>query len=432
MTRPSPAGAGRRRHHAARRARCPRDHQPARDGLRVGPRDRRAAASRDRLAGPAHRGPLRRAARRATSSSSGAHRPASSTPISRRPRSSGCCDNVDGSAARASGPGRFGTVDTWLICKLTGASRHRRVERFADDAVRHRGGRLGRGAARPVRGPGARAPEVAPAAGSSATTGPRPCTASVPIAGIAGDQQAALFGQACLDPGLGKNTYGTGRSCFMNAGTRPAPDRRRLAVHGRVADRRAALPTRSRRRSSSPAPRCSGSVTGSGSSRWPPTPRRLAASLDGNDGVYFVPALTGLGSPHWDPVRPGHDRRPDPRHAVARTSPVRRSRRSRTRRRRGRSHGGGVRQRADRAAGRRRRRRQRLADAVPGRRARCPVRVPEVAETTALGAAYLAGVGVGLWTIDQVARGWHEKRHLRAADERGRAGAAAARVEPSA
>ena len=107
-------------------------------------------------------------------------------------------------------------------------------------------------------------------------------------------------------PGIGKNTYGTGSFVLLNTGAERAA-RRATGLLTTVAWRigeRADLRARGAR-SSSPAPPCSGCATGSGSSSAAAETEALAASLDGNDGVYFVPALTGLGSPHWDPYARG-------------------------------------------------------------------------------------------------------------------------------
>ena len=126
----------------------------------------------------------------------------------------------------------------------------------------------------------------------------------MPVAGVAGDQQAALFGQACVDPGMGKNTYGTGSFVLLNTGfTAPAPSPGLLAtVAWRLGERDAY------------ALEASIFVTGA-AVQWlrdglgiierAEHTEALAASLQGNDGVYFVPALTGLGSPHWDPYARG-------------------------------------------------------------------------------------------------------------------------------
>ena len=126
---------------------------------------------------------------------------------------------------------------------------------------------------------------------------------AVPVAGVAGDQQAALFGQACVDPGMGKNTYGTGSFVLLQRGLRHASPGAGAAEHGRVGDRAAPC-------GCAYALEASIFVTGA-AVQWlrdglgviadAAETEALAASLDANDGVYFVPALTGLGSPHWDP-----------------------------------------------------------------------------------------------------------------------------------
>ena len=108
----------------------------------------------------------------------------------------------------------------------------------------------------------ARLPEPLPSAtvfGTTAEFG-----GEVPVAGIAGDQQAALFGQACLEPGTAKNTYGTGSFVLLNTGAEARRAGRRPADHGRLRQPASRRPTRSRRRSSSPAPPCSGCATASG------------------------------------------------------------------------------------------------------------------------------------------------------------------------
>lgn len=196
----------------------------------------------------------------------------------------------------------FGTVDSWLAFKLTGehvtdasnASRtmlwdiHRKewspalCELFGIDP--------------------ARMPTVLPSAGTVGFTGE--FGGEVPVAGIAGDQQAALFGQACFEPGMAKNTYGTGSFVLINSGDRiPSSDGDTLAtVAWQLGDQLTY------------ASEASIFITGA-AIQWlrdglgivgdAADSEALAASLDGNDGVYFVPALTGLGSPWWDPYARG-------------------------------------------------------------------------------------------------------------------------------
>ena len=128
---------------------------------------------------------------------------------------------------------------------------------------------------------------------------------AVPVAGVAGDQQAALFGQACVDPGMGKNTYGTGSFVLLNTGFSPPEPPPGLLATVAWSDRRL---------DGTYALEASIFATGAavqwlrdglGSSSAPRRPRRSRQTLEGNDGVYFVPALTGLGSPHWDPYARG-------------------------------------------------------------------------------------------------------------------------------
>ena len=193
----------------------------------------------------------------------------------------------------------------------------------------------------------------------------------MPVAGIAGDQQAALFGQACHAPGSAKNTYGTGSFVLLNTGAEaPQPAEGLLTTVACAPGEEAAY-----------ALEASIFVTGA-AVQWlrdglgivgeAAESEALAASLDGNDGVYFVPALTGLGSPHWDPYARGTIvglTRGSGRAQLARAAleAIAYQTVDAVQRR-----GGGFGEAAGRAEGRRRRGRQPLADAVPGRRARRP------------------------------------------------------------
>src|SRR6185369_11040979 len=126
---------------------------------------------------------------------------------------------------------------------------------------------------------------------------------SVPVAAAVGDQQAALFAQACFAPGQAKNTYGTGSFVLLNTGPTPPPARADGALLRTAAFQLAGEPVHYA---------LEGAVLATGSAvQWlrdglgivgsAAETAQLAASLDGNDGVYFVPALAGLGAPHWDP-----------------------------------------------------------------------------------------------------------------------------------
>jgi glycerol kinase len=257
--------------------------------------------------------------------------------------------------------------------------------------------------------PAAALPEVVPSSGEIGRTRPD-CLHGheVPIAGVAGDQQAALFGQACVDPGLGKNTYGTGSFVLQNAGTSvpPVADGLLSTVAWRIgAQTTYALEA---------AIFVTGAAVqwlrdGLGIIETASDTEGLARSLDSNDGVYFVPALTGLGSPHWDPYARGtlvgltrgttraHFARAALEAIAYQTVDAVRAMEA--------AAGTPLSElRADGAATANRWLMQFQADILG-----VPVCVPEVAETTALGAAYLAGVGIGAWTIDQLRSADREK-----------------------
>jgi glycerol kinase len=299
----------------------------------------------------------------------------------------------------------FGTVDSWLLFKLTGrhVTDYTNASRTMLFDIRELGwdeelcGLLG-------VDPG-RLPDPLPSSCVFGTTSE--FGGEVPVAGVAGDQQAALFGQACHHPGMAKNTYGTGSFVLLNSGSEPpqVPDGLLGTVAWGLGEEVAY------------ALEASIFVTGA-AVQWlrdglgiideAGETEALAASLDSNDGVYFVPALTGLGSPHWDPY--------------ARGTIVGLTRGS------GRAH---LARAALEAIA------YETVDAVRAQEAACgerlellradggatvnrwlmqfqadvlgaPVSVPEVAETTALGAAYLAGIATGAWSLEQVGQMWRE------------------------
>ena len=215
-------------------------------------------------------------------------------------------EHVDGLRERArDGRAVFGTIDAWIVFQLTGelatdASNASRTMLF--DITR---GDWDQELCALFGVPSRALPAVVASCGEVGRTRPQALHGhQVPVAGIAGDQQAALFGQACVDPGLGKNTYGTGSFVLQNAGYTP-PDAAE-GLLGTVAWRIGERLTY--------ATEAAIFVTGA-AVQWlrdglgvidvAADTEPLAASLDGNDGVYFVPALTGLGSPHWDPYARG-------------------------------------------------------------------------------------------------------------------------------
>ncbi|HEY5815985.1 MAG TPA: glycerol kinase GlpK [Solirubrobacterales bacterium] len=299
----------------------------------------------------------------------------------------------------------FGTVDSWLLFKLTG----RRATDFTNASrtmlfdIRRLAWDEELCAMLGVDP--ASLPEPLPSAhvyGTTAEFG-----GEVPVAGIAGDQQAALFGQACHGAGSAKNTYGTGSFVLLNTGAEaPEPGEGLLTTVACAPGGEAAY-----------ALEASIFVTGA-AVQWlrdglglieeAGESEALAASLRGNDGVYFVPALTGLGSPWWDPY--------------ARGAIVGLTRGS------GRAHLARAALeaiayqtvdavRAEEAASG-----ERLAELKADGGATvnhwlmqfqadvlgAPVVVPEIAETTALGAAYLAGIATGRWSGEQVGEMWRE------------------------
>jgi glycerol kinase len=329
--------------------------------------------------------------------------------------------NVDGLRERAhDGRAVFGTIDAWLIFKLCGehATDPSNASRtmLYDIATERWDPELLALLDIPERA----LPRVAQSAGTLGTTRAEVFHGhEVPVAGVAGDQQAALFGQACVDPGMGKNTYGTGSFALMNTGfVAPEPSSGLLStVAWGIGASSGDVGTSAGAGSLAYALEASIFVTGA-AVQWlrdglgvierASDTEELAASLDGNDGVYFVPALTGLGSPHWDPHARGtivgltrgtgraHLVRAtleaiayqtvDALHAMGDASkqPLRELR-------------------ADGGATANAWLMQFQADVLG-----VPVVVPEIAETTALGAAYLAGVGIGAWTVSDVRDGWRQ------------------------
>jgi len=299
----------------------------------------------------------------------------------------------------------FGTIDSWLVFKLTGrhvtdysnASRTMlfdiRKLRWDPDLCELLGVDPGR------------LPEPVPSAQVYGCTGE--LGGDLPVAGIAGDQQAALFGQACHHAGQAKNTYGTGSFVLLNTGTE-APE----AGEGLLTTVAWGL-----ERETDYALEASVFVTGA-AVQWlrdglgiiaaAEETEGLAASLEGNDGVYFVPALTGLGSPHWDPYARGtivgltrgsgraHLARAALESIAYQTVDAVRAQEAASGERLDalKADGGAV------ANGWLM---QFQADVLG-----VPVIVPEIAETTALGAAYLAGIATGVWELDQVAAMWRE------------------------
>ena len=218
-------------------------------------------------------------------------------------------DNVDGLRERA-GKGEicFGTIDSWLIYRLTGGREH-----LTDVTNASRTLLLDIGTVEwddellsMLDVPRELLPEVRPSSQVYAETDPAAfLDAAVPVAGAIGDQQAALFAQACFDQGQAKNTYGTGSFVLMNTGRE------------QVTDQKSLLRTIAYGLEDQPVEYAlEGAILVTGSAvQWlrdelgiikaAEDTQAMAESLESNDGVYFVPALAGLGAPHWDAAARG-------------------------------------------------------------------------------------------------------------------------------
>jgi glycerol kinase len=213
-------------------------------------------------------------------------------------------DHVDGLRERAErGELAFGTVDSWMIWKLTGGRLH-----ITDVTNASRTLLLDIGAVdwddellSAIGVPRELLPEIRPSSQIYGETDPGAFFgASVPVAGAIGDQQAALFAQACFEEGQAKNTYGTGSFVLMNTG------------HDTVENQKSLLRTIAFGLEGAPVEYAlEGAILVTGSAvQWlrdemkvierAEETEELARSLDSNDDVFFVPALAGLGAPHWD------------------------------------------------------------------------------------------------------------------------------------
>jgi glycerol kinase len=327
-------------------------------------------------------------------------------------------DNVPRARQRAeAGELAFGTVDSWLVWKLTGGRVH---VTDASNASRTMLFNLRTGAwdedlLKLLRIPAAVLPQVVPSSGLLATTDASLFGAELPIAGIAGDQQAATFGQTCWSPGMAKNTYGTGCFMLMNTGGQRVPSRNRLLTT--VGWRGPAGPTNL-------AYCLEGSVFMAGATvQWlrdglqiiqsAAEVESLAAQVEDTGDVYLVPAFAGLGTPDWDAHARGtlvgmtrgttraHIARAALEAIALQSADVFAAM----------SRDAGLaltELRVDGGASRNNLLMQMQADFLG-----VPVVRPQVTETTALGAAYLAGLATGFWRdADEIARQWQVDRRF--------------------
>ena len=318
-------------------------------------------------------------------------------------------DNVEGARKRAeAGELLAGTVDSWLVWKLTGGRVH--ITDFSnasrtmllnintldwDDEL-----------LKILEIPRCMLPSLVQSSGFIANTSKDILGVEIPISGIAGDQQSALFGQACYGEGSAKNTYGTGCFILMNTGSRPIISKNRLLTTiAWVLDGKAEYALE-------------GSVFNAGSAiQWlrdeikligsAPEADAAAATVPDTDGVYIVPAFTGLGAPYWDMYARGA--------LVGLTRGTRREHLIRAVLEaiayqsrdvlEAMENDSGIRiaeLKVDGGASVSNFLMQFQADIMD-----VVVKRPEIAETTALGAAYLAGLGAGLWeSRDEISQSW--------------------------
>ncbi|NTV72628.1 MAG: glycerol kinase GlpK [Holophaga sp.] len=314
-------------------------------------------------------------------------------------------DTVPGARERAGrGELAFGTIDTWLTWKLTGAHVTDPSNASRTLLFNIHTGDWDEELLAALRIPREVLPRVVDSSGVVGTTDL--LGGSIPVAGIAGDQQAATFGQACLAPGMAKNTYGTGCFLLLNTGDRPTTSRNRLLTTTlwKLGDRTSYA--------------LEGSVFMAGAAvQWlrdglgiiasSAEVEPLARSVPGNGGVYHVPAFVGLGAPWWDSGARGaffgltrgsgrgHIARAVLESIAYQTADVIGAMEADS----------GLRLtelRVDGGASRNDLLMQFQADILD-----VAVVRPQVTETTALGAAYLAGLAVGFWEdTGQISRNW--------------------------
>jgi glycerol kinase len=321
-------------------------------------------------------------------------------------------DNVSGARARAERGGlACGTIDCFLLWRLTGGAVH---ATDATNAARtslldiHEQ-RWDAELCRLFRVPEALLPEVRDNSGLFGTTAPGLFEAPLPIAGLAGDQQAALFGQACFEPGMVKSTYGTGCFMLVNTGDKAVASNHRL------------LTTPAYRLAGRTTYALEGSIFVAGAAvKWlrdglgviahASDTDSMATRVPDSHGVYMVPAFVGLGAPYWDPDARGsifgltldatgaHLARAALEAVAYQTFDL-----VEAMAKDGAATGYAVRVDGGMAANAWLC--QFLADML-----QVPVERPENLETTALGAAYLAGLATGVWLgLEALSRTWQRK-----------------------
>jgi len=318
-------------------------------------------------------------------------------------------DNVDGAREQAEkGNLLFGTVDSWLIWKLTEGEVHVTDVTNASRTLLYNINDLAwdNELLDILEIPNAMLPEVKSSSEVYGHSGPDIFTRKIPISGIAGDQQAALFGQFCTNPGMAKNTYGTGCFMLMQTGEKPIESNNNL------------LTTIAWQLDGKTQYALEGSIfIGGAVVQWlrdglgiinkSEEVEALAQKVEHSDGVYLVPAFSGLGAPHWDPFARGliigitrgttsaHIARAALDSIAFQSTDLLKAMES--------DSGISLKElRVDGGASVNNLLMQFQADLLG-----VPVVRPTITETTALGAAYLAGLAVGFWeSTDSISKKW--------------------------
>jgi glycerol kinase len=324
-------------------------------------------------------------------------------------------DHVEGARARAErGELAFGTIDSWLVWNLTGGALHLTDVTNASRTLLYNihTGQWDDELLSILGVPRALLPEVRPSSEVYGETAQGLFGDRIPVAGIAGDQQAALFGQACHQPGMAKNTYGTGCFMLLNTGEKVVPSTNQL------------LTTVAWKRNGRTDYALEGSIfvagavvqwlrDGLGIIRTSAEVETLAASVPDNGGVYLVPAFVGLGAPYWDSYARGamlgltrgstggHLARAALESIAYQTADVLDAM----------QQDAGIHLselRVDGGASANNLLMQFQADVLG-----VPVVRPKITETTALGAAYLAGLAVEYWSgAEEIAAQWGVDRRF--------------------
>lgn len=322
-------------------------------------------------------------------------------------------DNIDGARKKAeSGLLAFGTVDSWLVWNLTGGTVHITDVSNASRTMLYNIHTLewDEELLKLFDIPAAMLPQVKSSSEVYGDTSGKILAAKIPIAGIAGDQQAALFGQMCTQEGMVKNTYGTGCFMLMNIGEKPISSQNKL------------LTTIAWKIGSKVTYALEGSIfIGGAVVQWlrdglgiistAPQVEEKALEVEDNGGVYLVPAFAGLGAPHWNPYARGmmvgltrgttsaHIARASLESIAFQTMEVLQAMEA--------DSGIDIKElRVDGGAATNDLLLQIQADIL-----NTIVVRPQITETTALGAAYLAGLAVGFWKdVNEIQQQWKVDR----------------------